>query len=115
MPPLICFAGFGRVWRLTIATCSTSTKPRSTITSRTRPVLPLSLPEITLTVSFLRICMRFGTPASLPPNILRGILYHLRSQRHDLHKTLVTQFAGDRPEHARSDRLADFVDQNGGI
>ena len=27
MPPLICLAGFGRVWRLIIITCSTSTLP----------------------------------------------------------------------------------------
>ena len=60
MPPLICFDGLGRVWRFTIPMPSTRTLPRSLSTCSTRPVLPLSLPAMTLTVSSSRILIFTG-------------------------------------------------------
>src|SRR5947208_2586835 len=58
MPPLICLDGFGRVCRLIIITPSISSLPVVRSTSSTRPVLPLSRPEITFTWSFF--LMRSG-------------------------------------------------------
>jgi len=49
MPPLIFFCGFGRVWRLTIATCSTTTRFVLALMESTRPVFPASRPAITFT------------------------------------------------------------------
>ena len=40
MPPLICFAGFGRVWRFTIITCSTSSLPVSRFTASVKEAAP---------------------------------------------------------------------------
>src|SRR6185312_4646123 len=42
-------------------------------------------------------------------------LNNLRGERYDLHVALVTQLAGNRSEDAGADRLADFIDQHGGI
>ena len=42
-------------------------------------------------------------------------LQHFRSQGHDLHKALGTQFACDRAKDARAERLELVVEKNGGI
>src|ERR1022692_3439639 len=70
--------------------------------SRTSPVLPLSLPEMTTTVSFFLIL-----------NFMA--LNDLRGERDDLQKFLVAQFAGHGPEHAGSLRLVLVVNQTGGV
>src|SRR5262249_41821994 len=54
MPPLTFFCGFGRVWRLMIWACSTTTVFFSGLMERTRPVRPASGPDITFTLSPLR-------------------------------------------------------------
>jgi len=51
-PPAICLAGFFRVCFLTMLICSTMTRPEAESTFKIRPVLPLSLPAMTLTWSF---------------------------------------------------------------
>ena len=40
---------------------------------------------------------------------------HFRRERDDLHELLLAQLAGDRPEHARPDRLALVGDQDRGV
>src|SRR5277367_2119085 len=40
---------------------------------------------------------------------------YLRRERNDLHEALVAQLARHRTKHARTHRLAYFVDQNGGV
>src|SRR5579871_4011078 len=42
-------------------------------------------------------------------------LNHLWRQGNDFHEFLVTQFPGHRSKYARADRLANIVDQDGGI
>src|ERR1041384_2114437 len=59
-------------------------------TTRTVPWRPLSLPEMTTTVSPLRILF---------------MSQHLGSERHDLHEPLGAQFARHGSEDARADRL----------
>src|SRR5579863_6335069 len=119
IPPLICLEGLGRVWRFIIIAPSTTARPFSRSTSSTRPVLPLSRPEITITWSSLRILI--FAPGVMPwcrsafaavPRlaVLRAMLEHLRRKRNDLHIPLVAQLASHRSEHARSHRLAHFVD-----
>src|SRR5688500_5675368 len=116
MPPLTCLEGFGRVCFLLIMIPSTRSLPVRRLTSSTRPVFPLSLPVITLTVSFFLMRMRIGSLAAprfpANPPRARGMLDHLRSKRNDLHEFLIAQLAGHRPEDARSHRLADLVDQH---
>src|SRR5215203_7119805 len=63
------------------------------------PVLPLSLPEITMTSSSVR----------------SFISEHLRSERDDLHEPAVPQLAGHRPEDARAARVVLGVDDHGGV
>src|SRR5690242_18027090 len=109
MPPLICFEGFGRVCRLTSMTCSTSSLPVRSSTLRTRPVLPLSRPEMTLTLSFFLISMRTGSTGRLRAS---AILNYLGGQGNDLHEFLVAQLARHRSEDARSHRLTDIVDEH---
>src|SRR4029077_6682786 len=57
MPPLMFLVGFGRVWRFMMATCSTTTRFFFASIESTRPLLPASGPEITRTLSPLRIWM----------------------------------------------------------
>src|SRR4051795_11866345 len=64
----------------------------------TLPVLPRSLPEMTMTSSSRRI--------------FTAMLEHLRRERHDLHEVLLAQLAGDRPEDARPARVAGCVDDH---
>src|ERR1017187_4010854 len=110
IPPLICLAGFGRVCRLIIDTCSTRTLPLAGFTSSTRPVLPLSRPAITFTWSFFFSKIRTGSAS-----FFFGISNHLGRQGHDLHESLFAQFPGHGSEHARAHRLAKLGDQHRGI
>src|SRR5215204_6091608 len=63
------------------------------------PVLPLSLPEITMTSSSVR----------------SFISKHLRGERHDPHEAAVAQLARDRPEDARAARSVLGVDDHGRV
>src|SRR6267154_180625 len=54
IPPLMFFEGLGRVCRLMIPTCSTTTVFFFALIESTRPLLPASFPAITLTLSPLR-------------------------------------------------------------
>src|SRR3954465_1244852 len=63
------------------------------------PVLPLSLPEITMTSSSVR----------------SFISEHLRRERDDLHEPAVAQLAGHRPEDARAARVVLGVDDHGRV
>src|SRR5215211_3103853 len=63
------------------------------------PVLPLSLPEITMTSSSVR----------------SFISEHLRGQRDDLHEPAVAQLARDRTEDARAARVVLGVDDHGRV
>src|ERR687893_331143 len=63
------------------------------------PVLPLSLPEITMTSSSVR----------------SFISEHLRGERDDLHEPAVAQLAGHRTEDARAARVVLVVDDHRGV
>src|SRR3954470_3714819 len=67
----------------------------------TLPVLPRSLPEMTMTSSSRRI--------------FTAMLEHLRRERHDLHEVALAQLAGDRPEDARPARVVLGVDDHGRV
>src|SRR3954469_7006244 len=67
----------------------------------TLPVLPRSLPEMTMTSSSRRI--------------FTAMLEHLRRERHDLHEVAVAQLARDRPEDARPARVVLGVDDDRGV
>src|SRR5467141_155410 len=54
IPPLMFFEGLGRVCRLMMPTCSTTTVFFLALIESTRPLLPASFPAITLTLSPLR-------------------------------------------------------------
>src|ERR1700687_2726776 len=54
IPPLMFFEGLGRVCRLMMPTCSTTTVFFFALIESTRPLLPASFPAITLTLSPLR-------------------------------------------------------------
>src|SRR3990167_4028098 len=79
-----------------------STRTRFSVgrTFSTLPVRPLSLPVRTTTRS--------------PFLILAAMLQDLRSQRDDLHVVLGAQFAGNRAEDPRADRLVLLVVDDGG-
>src|SRR5574343_1294902 len=102
MPPATPFIGFGRTCFFARLTPSTTTWSASTRRT-TVPRLPLSLPVITTTSSPLRIF-----------SITRP-LQNFRSQGHDLHEALGTQFAGYRAKDARANRLELVVEENSGI
>src|SRR5947199_409107 len=55
IPPLMFFEGLGRVCRLMMPTCSTTTVFFFALIESTRPLLPASFPAITRTLSPLRI------------------------------------------------------------
>src|SRR5919107_4337272 len=63
------------------------------------PVLPLSLPEITMTLSSVR----------------SFISEHLRGERDDLHEPAVAQLARHRAEDARAARVVLGVDDHGRV
>src|SRR4051794_1158914 len=67
----------------------------------TLPVLPLSLPAMTTTLSSARS--------------FAGISEHLRRQRHDLHEPAVAQLARHRAEDARAARVVLGVDDHRGV
>src|SRR3954453_18363460 len=73
-------------------------------TALTVPVLPLSLPVITLTVSPLRIFKRCAIA-----------LEDLRGQGDDLHEVAVAQLARHRSEDAGAARVVGGVDDHGGV
>src|SRR5690606_3754998 len=109
MPPVTLRCGFGRVWRLTMFTPSTSRRWSSS-TRITRPRLPLSRPARTITSSPVRIL--FMVQSLLPhPRPLQ----HLGRERDDLHELLGAQLARDRTEHARPEELALVVEQYRGV
>src|SRR4051795_3409330 len=66
----------------------------------TLPVLPLSLPEMTITLSSV---------------LIRMASEHLRGERDDLHEPAVAQLAGNRPEDARAARVVLGVDDHRGV
>src|SRR5512132_1590132 len=78
---------------------STTTRSRFGSTRRTRPDLPRSLPESTLTVSSLRIFIAMS-------------LQDLRSQRDDLHEVAVPELACHRTEDTRAAGVVLGVDQH---
>src|SRR3954449_5360287 len=65
----------------------------------TLPLLPFSLPEMTITSSLVRIF----------------ISEHLRRERHDLHEAAVAQLARDGAEDARAARVVLGVDDHRGV
>src|SRR3954451_20639594 len=93
----------GRWCRVVMLRPSTNTRCLFGSTVSTVPVLPLSLPDMTFTVSPLRI---------LKPAMA---LKHLRSQRDDLHEVAVAQLARHRPEDAGAARVVGGVDDHGGV
>src|SRR3954454_13285538 len=66
----------------------------------TLPVLPLSLPEMTTTVSSV---------------LIRMASEHLRRERDDLHEPAVAQLARHRAEDARPARVVLRVDDHGRV
>src|SRR5271169_5948280 len=92
----------GRVWRL-----ATLTPASAGNTRRTSPVLPLSRPVMTTTLS----------PFLIFNLAMAWALYSqdLGGQRHDPHEPARPQLAGDRAKNARADRLALVGDQHGGV
>src|SRR5215213_10227193 len=78
---------------------STYTRSLDRSTRMILPVLPLSLPEITMTSSSVR----------------SFISEHLRGERDDLHEPAVAQLAGHRPEDARAARVVLGVDDHGRV
>src|SRR3954453_8991038 len=83
---------------------STKTRLFFGSTALTVPVLPLSLPVITLTVSPLRILRRWAMGSE-----------HLRGQGDDLHEVAVAQLARHRAEDARAARVVGGVDDHGRV
>src|SRR5215472_4581703 len=111
MPPGLPMAG--RVWRFTILTPWTMTRPSVGRTRRTSPVLPLSLPVMTTTLSPFLI---FSLLMSANPKLCCALASeHFGSQRHDLHELARAQLARHRSEDARADRLALLVDEHRGV
>src|SRR5215212_11455172 len=78
---------------------STYTRSLDRSTRMILPVLPLSLPEITMTSSSVR----------------SFISEHLRGKRDDLHEPAVAQLAGHRPEDAGAARVVLGVDDHRGV
>src|SRR5688572_6787695 len=85
---------FGRTCFHTRLMPSTTTRSLSVNTRSTRPVLPLSAPAITTTVSPDLMCRAMSC---FPLNDFAG-------ERDDLHEVLVAQLAGDGPEDAGAAR-----------
>src|SRR3954468_4568864 len=94
----------GRWWRVVMLRPSTNTRLFLGSTALTVPVLPLSLPVITLTVSPLRIFKRCAIA-----------LEDLRGQGDDLHEVAVAQLARHRAEDARAARVVGGVDDHGRV
>src|SRR3954466_12034694 len=105
IPPWACMVW--RWWRFTMWTPCTISRFSSRSTFMTSPVLPLSRPVITTTLSPFLI---FSFVAISLPNPSRS--KHFWCQRDDLHELLRTELAGHRAEDAGPDRLALLVDQH---
>src|SRR5690606_27643009 len=73
------------------------------------PILPLSLPEITTTVSPVFTCILSGTLLSLLDFVF--ILQYLWCQRYNLHKIAVSEFSGNRAKNTGSARVIIFIDK----
>src|SRR6185437_5186633 len=100
MPP--CWPGDWRVCRFTMLTPCTTTRSSATSTRSTSPLLPLSRPARTTTLSpFLILSFAMSE--------------HLGRERHDLHELAGAQLARHRSEDARADRLVLRVDEDGGV
>src|SRR6266567_1437434 len=76
-------------------------------TRRTSPVLPLSFPAMTTTLSPFLI---FSLAISINPGS-----QHFGRKRDDLHEFAGAQLARYRSEDARADRLALLVDEDRGV
>src|SRR5215212_11486050 len=92
------------------------------MTRRTRPVLPLSAPAITTTVSPDFMCRAIvGSPLSLRespgrrPGSARGRSDDLARERHDLHEVLVAKLAGHGAEDSGAAGVVFLVDHDGGV
>src|SRR5690349_7551402 len=103
MPPACC-GPRGLLCRFTILSRSMITVSLSGSTRNTLPVLPRSLPPITITLSFLRICTG--------KTLLDAVLKHFRRERDDLHELLCPELARHRTEDTRADGLFLVVDQH---
>src|SRR5712671_1576525 len=101
MPP--AWPAAGRVWRFIMLTPWTTTRSTSRSTRSTSPLLPLSRPVMTTTLSPFLI-LNFAAMSE-----------HLGRQRHDLHELARAQLARHRSEDARADRLALFRDEDRGV
>src|SRR5687768_9608503 len=73
---------------------------------RTLPVLPLSRPAITTTLSPLLMCRAM---------IKFRNSNHFTCQRNDLHEVLVAQLTGDSAENAGASRVVVLVDHHGRV
>src|ERR1700682_3509252 len=82
----------GRVWRFARWTPCTMARDSAGNTRSTSPVLPLSRPVMTITLSPFLI---FNFAMATAPDS-----QHLGGQRHDLHESARTQLASDRTEDA---------------
>src|SRR5436190_11950703 len=100
-PPPAPVAALGRWWRLTMLRPSTRTLAFFGSTRRTLPVLPRSLPEMTMTSSSRRI--------------FTAMLEHLRHERHDLHEVALAQLARHGAEDAGAARVVLGVDDHGRV
>src|SRR6184192_2048197 len=89
-----------RVCFLTRFTPSTSTLSSFGYAAMTFPFRPLSLPAMTTTVS---------------PFFTFMASHHLRGERDDFHVALPPQLPADRPEDARTARVAALFDDDGGV
>src|SRR5262249_37269527 len=103
MPPGLPIAG--RVCRFTMLTPCTMSRASLGRTRRTSPVLPLSLPVMTTTLS----------PFLILSFIIARLSQHFRGERDDLHEFAGAQLARHRSEDASADRLALLVDEDGGV
>src|SRR4051794_3732338 len=75
---------------------------------RTLPLLPLSRPAITTTLSPLRMCL-------LITFLTRRNSNHFTCQRDDLHEVLLAQLAGHRAENTGAARIVVLVDHHGRV
>src|SRR5581483_498392 len=101
MIPAGCCGDVARWCFLIMFTPVTIARPSLGWTSRTWPVLPLSLPAITRTLSFffnLFIFCASRCPCS-------AALDHFRGERDDLHEVTFAQLAGHRAEDAGAARV----------
>src|SRR5579885_2302522 len=107
MMPAGCCGEVARWCFLIMFTPVTIARPSFGLTSRTWPVLPLSLPAVTSTLSFF-FSLFIVVVSRCPQSAARrraASLDDLRSERDDLHKVALAQLAGHRPKDARAARV----------